>query len=257
MTKQKLAISIIQSEIRWHDVDFNLAAIEQLLATISESDLIVLPEMFATGFIVDETPITAGTERILAWMRRTASRFNAAVAGSVAVCEAGKWYNRLYFITPGGEWTYDKRHLFPKSPEPQHFERGQALPIFEFRGWRICPQICYDLRFPLWSRNAFKDGKYKYDILLYVANWPAGRAESWNTLVKARAIENQAYVVACNCVGSDPQGNLYQGDSQIIGITGREEARANGAAAQVVQNTVSLPKLQTCRANFPVAEDWD
>ena len=257
MTKANLTISIIQSEIKWHDVDANLAAIEQQLATVRESDMIVLPEMFATGFIVDETPITAETERILAWMRQTAARFNAAVVGSVAVCEAGKWFNRMYFITPDGAQTYDKRHLFPKSPEPTHFERGTELPIFEFRGWRICPQICYNLRFPVWSRNAMSDGAYKYDILLYVANWPAGRAESWNTLVKARAIENQAFVVACNCVGDDPQGNHYQGDSQLIGMTGREEARAAGETAQVVQSTISMQKLQTCRRNFPVAEDWD
>lgn len=256
--KDQLQVSVVQSEILWNRVGENLAAIESLLADAEPSDLIVLPEMFATGFVADQLPPETETAHILDWMRNLAQRHSAAVAGSVTVSEGGFRYNRLFFVTPDGETgTYDKRHLFCRSLEPELYRAGDTLPIFEYAGWKICPQICYDLRFPVWCRNRFENGEYKYDLLLYVANWPEARVEVWNTLLAARAIENQCFVVGCNCVGVDTLGHRYSGASQIVGPTGRVMERAAASLAQVISSTLSLPKLTGFRSSFPVGNDWE
>lgn len=255
--KENLHITLVQNEIHWHQPPKNLAAIDKLLVDAPATDLIVLPETFATGFIVNNLP-SDNSVQIVEWMQQLACDRNSAVTGSVAVHENGKWYNRLYFITPAGiVGTYDKRHLFPTSPEPELFQKGDTLPIFEYQGWRICPQICYDLRFPVWCRNSVKNSQFKYDILLYVANWPAARAHIWNTLLTARAIENQCYVVGCNCVGDDPQGRHYQGDSQTIAPSGERIAIAAPSTAVLVQADLSSTRLNAWRTRFPVSEDWD
>lgn len=252
-----LPITIVQNEIRWHDITHNLGAAHKLLHNVRSDGLIVLPETFATGFIVNNLP-SNNSAQIVEWMQQLAGDHHSAVTGSVAVHENGKWYNRLYFITPDGiVGTYDKRHLFPTSPEPELFQKGDTLPIFEYQGWRICPQICYDLRFPVWCRNSVKDGQFKYDILLYVANWPAARDHIWNTLLTARAIENQCYVLGCNCVGDDPQGRHYQGDSQLIAPSGERMATATPSTAMLVTAELSSTRLNAWRTRFPVSEDWD
>lgn len=256
--KDQLRISVVQSEILWNRVGENLAAIESLLADAEPSDLIVLPEMFATGFVADQLSPETETTAIIEWMRWLSQRMGAAVTGSVSVSEAGDRYNRLFFATPDGETgTYDKRHLFCRSLEPRLYRPGDALPIFRYAGWKICPQICYDLRFPVWCRNRFENGEYKYDLLLYVANWPEARVEVWNTLLAARAIENQCFVVGCNCVGVDTLGHRYSGASQIVGPTGRVMERVTDSQAQVISSTLSLPKLAGFRTSFPVGNDWD
>ena len=256
--KERLRISLVQTEILWNRVGENLASIEFLLEDAAPADLIVLPEMFATGFVADALPPEAETAGILDWMQRLSQRTGAAVTGSVTVSEAGDRYNRLFFVTPDGAVAhYDKRHLFCRSLEPRLYRCGSGLPVFQYKGWKICPQICYDLRFPVWSRNRFENGEYKYDLLLYVANWPEARVEVWNTLLAARAIENQCFVVGCNCVGVDTLGHRYSGASQIIGPTGRVLARATASRAQVISSTLSLPKLTGFRTSFPVGNDWD
>lgn len=256
--KEHLRISVVQSEIVWNKVEENLAAIESLLANADSPDLIVLPEMFATGFVADSLPSEEATTGILDWMRGLALSHCAAVSGSAVVNEDGVRYNRLFFVTADGRIdTYDKRHLFCRSLEPRLFSAGSTLPIFQYEGWRICPQICYDLRFPVWSRNRYENGEYKYDLILYVANWPEARVEVWNTLLAARAIENQCFVVGCNCVGTDTLGHRYSGESQIVGPTGRAMERATPSQAQVITATISLPKLNGLRSAFPVALDWD
>lgn len=256
--KEDLRVNILQTEIAWHKVEQNLAAAEQLLHNAPQADLAVLPEMFATGFVIDRRQKADGDQTILNWMRQLAARENTAIAGSAAIVENGLRHNRLYLVTPDGETqSYDKRHLFPGSPEPAFFQKGARLPIFQYKGWKICPQVCYDLRFPLWCRNALLDGEFKYDILLNVANWPASRADAWNTLLRARALENQCYVIACNCVGNDSQNTHYQGDSQIIRPDGSILARSTNDQPQCVSATLSLPDLQSLREKFPVANDWD
>ena len=256
--KEKLCVTVVQSEILWNRVGENLASVEGLLADAGPSDIIVLPEMFATGFVADKLPPEAETAGILDWMQRLSQRMDAAVTGSVTVIEAGDRYNRLFFVTPDRAVAhYDKRHLFCRSLEPELYRPGDALPIFRYAGWKICPQICYDLRFPVWSRNRFENGEYKYDLLLYVANWPEARVEVWNTLLAARAIENQCFVAGCNCVGVDTLGHRYSGASQIVGPTGRVLARATASQSQVISSTLSLPKLAGFRTSFPVGHDWD
>ena len=256
--KEKLRVSVVQSEILWNRVGENLALIESLLEDAAPADLIVLPEMFATGFVADALPPEAETTAILDWMQRLSQWTGAAVTGSVTVSEGGLRYNRLFFVTPEGETgTYDKRHLFCRSLEPRLYRCGSELSVFHYKGWKICPQICYDLRFPVWSRNRFENGEYKYDLLLYVANWPEARVEVWNTLLAARAIENQCFVVGCNCVGTDTLGHRYSGASQIVGPTGRVMERATASQAQFITAGLSLSKLQSFRAAFPVGHDWD
>lgn len=256
--KEHLHICIVQNEIQWNKVPENLDAIESLLADAEPSDLIVLPEMFATGFVADALPPEAETAGILDWMHDLSERHDAAVAGSVTVNEGGLRYNRLFFVTPDGAVAhYDKRHLFCRSLEPRLYQPGDTLPIFRYEGWKICPQICYDLRFPVWCRNRVVGGEYKYDLLLYVANWPEARVAVWNTLLAARAIENQCFVAGCNCVGIDTLGHRYSGASQIVGPTGRVMERATDSQVQVISATLSLPKLSGFRASFPVGNDWE
>lgn len=256
--KEKFRVSVVQSKILWNKVPENLAAIESLLADSEPSDLIVLPEMFATGFVADALPPETETAGILDWMQQLSQRAGAAVAGSVTVSEGGLRYNRLFLYTPDGAVAhYDKRHLFCRSLEPELYQPGTELPTFQYEGWKICPQICYDLRFPVWSRNRYEGGKYQYDLLLYVANWPEARVEVWNTLLAARAIENQCFVAGCNCVGTDTLGHRYSGASQLIGPTGRVLARATDRQAQVISAVLSLPKLAGFRTSFPVGNDWD
>ncbi len=256
--KEKLRVSVVQSKILWNKVPENLAAIESLLADSEPSDLIVLPEMFATGFVADALPPETETAGILDWMQQLSQRAGAALAGSVTVSEGGLRYNRLFFYTPDGAVAhYDKRHLFCRSLEPELYHPGTELPTFQYEGWKICPQICYDLRFPVWSRNRYEGGEYQYDLLLYVANWPEARVEVWNTLLAARAIENQCFVAGCNCVGTDTLGHRYSGASQLIGPTGRVLARATARQAQVISAVLSLPKLAGFRTSFPVGNDWD
>ncbi len=255
---ENLRISLVQNEICWNDVDINLQNIERILASDGPADWIVFPEMFATGFIADGLPDANSSVRILEWMKQLADQRQSAVSGSVSVSSSGKWYNRLYFITPDGTVDfYDKRHLFCKSLEPKYFQRGYELPVFQYKGWKICPQICYDLRFPVWSRNQCVASDFKYDILLYVANWPASRASVWQTLLAARAIENQCYVVACNCFGTDPAGHFYQGDSRIIAPDGTLLAAAHSGSPDLFSGELSMEKLASFRKQFPVSDDWE
>ena len=255
---QNLQITLVQSAIQWGEIETNLRNLEEMLATVKQTDMIVLPEMFATGFIMDDVESLSGGDRVLSWMNVMAMEHDAAIVGSVALQIENRWFNRLLMVEPNGNiQQYDKRHLFVKSPEPELFTQGERQEVFEYKGWRICPQVCYDLRFPVWSRNAYAQGAFRYDVLLYVANWPAARAEHWNTLLKARAIENQAYVVAVNCVGEDPNGSRYTGDTQVVGPKGEVIAQCQPGKEQCVEVVLSQPSLSAYRNRFPVWQDWD
>lgn len=221
---QDLRISLIQTPLYWQDAQANLGMLEEKLWQITEeTDLIILPEMFTTGFTMN-APEVAEVMHLNAfrWMRQMASQKKAVITGSVVIREGSSYYNRLIWMRPDGTYeTYDKRHLFRMADEHQTYSAGQEKLICEVKGWKVCPLICYDLRFPVWSRNtADEQGEMAYDLLLYVANWPAARVGAWDILLQARAVENLCYTAGVNRVGEDGNGIAYAGHSALYGPKG-------------------------------------
>lgn len=248
-----LAISLVQCELTWENPEDNRRLIETLIGALAETtDLIVLPEMFTTGFsmntVKNAEPPGGPTER---WLQQLARSHECAVAGSIAVREGQDVFNRLLFATPDEVQYYDKRHLFRMAGEHERYEAGQTRVVISWRGWRINLQVCYDLRFPVFSRN-----QNDYDLLLYVANWPAVRSSHWRQLLIARAIENQACVIGVNRVGSDAKGLEYSGDSLAIAadgviVTDMENDR------DVAQLVLKGEDLERYRTQFPCHLDAD
>ncbi len=213
-----LRVSLIQSSLYWENIAKNLSAFsDKILKLKGKTDLIILPEMFTTGFSMNAAPIAEDMEgETMNWLRLHAETLESAITGSFIVKENGHFYNRLIFMQPDGHFfTYDKRHLFTLAKEHLSYQAGQDRLIVEWKGWKICPLICYDLRFPAWSRNTVD-----YDLLIYVANWPETRALHWKSLLLARAIENQSYTIGVNRVGVDEKGFVYSGDSSLIDYAG-------------------------------------
>ncbi|MTB50293.1 amidohydrolase [Lewinella sp. W8] len=250
-----LTVSLLQSKLVWHDPAANRARFDALIGRIAvPTDLIILPEMFTTGFTMDAA---ANAEPMdgpsMQWMREKAGETRAVVTGSLIISENGKYFNRLVWMTPSGAYqTYDKRHLFAMAGEHEHYEMGQKRLTVELSGWKICPLICYDLRFPVWARNTDA-----YDLLIYTANWPDRRAYDWRTLLRARAIENQCYVVGVNRVGEDDSGHHYRGDSCIVD-PGWRHVLFQAAEEEVVHTqTLSAAHLQDVRAKLPFLIDRD
>lgn len=250
-----LKVAVIQTELVWQNCQANLTLLEQKLTLLKPVDLIVLPEMFTTGFSMDSAQM-AETEPgpALNWLLVQAVRYQAAITGSLAVRTAtGALVNRLYFVTPEGQIKYyDKRHLFRMAGEHQAYQAGTARVIVPFRGWRILLQVCYDLRFPVFSRN-----RGDYDAIVYVANWPAARSRAWWLLLQARAIENQAYVFGCNRVGLDGNEISYNGDSLIVDYLGQPLAELAAAEAGVLYGSADLSALTAFRQKFPAQLDAD
>ncbi|MCE7067235.1 amidohydrolase [Dyadobacter sp. CY326] len=250
-----LSVALIQTDLFWEDTTANLASLEEKIAMLSEkADVIVLPEMFNSGFTMNTAvaePLNFTTTR---WMKQIAAQTQALLIGSFAVKDEGKFYNRLLCVQPDGSYLYnDKRHLFTFGKEDQTYTPGNAKLIIDYKGWKICPLVCYDLRFPVWSRNVAAD---PYDLLIYVANWPAKRAHAWNTLLKARAIENQSYVVGVNRIGVDPNGLTYQGDSVALDYLGEPLHMLQSAEAEKVV-TFRKGELVSYRNAFPALADAD
>lgn len=246
-------VTLIQYNPRWMDPAANRAALDPLLQSAAGTDLFVLPELFATGFGPGvralAEPMDGDTVR---WMRSRADACGAAVAGSVAVVEDGNGYNRFCLAEPGGPvHTYDKRHLFAYGGETDDFCAGERRVVVPFRGMRLLLQVCYDLRFPVWSRN-----RADYDVALYVASWPASRDTVWRTLLQARAIENQCYVVGVNRVGADPRCT-YCGGSRVIDAYGQVVAACPDGQTAVVTATLDADALARFRRKFPVLDDAD
>lgn len=220
---ENLRISLVQSYLHWQDIPTNLQHFgEKLQALAGYTDLVILPEMFTTGFSMQAELLAekmgGSTTK---WMQQQAKLLDAAVMGSFIVREDKQFYNRLVFMRPDGTYEcYDKRHLFTLAKEQETYTAGTQHLIVSWKGWRICPLICYDLRFPVWSRNTVE-----YDLLVYVANWPTMRREAWNALLIARAIENQAYTVGVNRVGKDGLDYPYAGDSALIDYSGQVLSR--------------------------------
>ena len=250
-----LNIAYVQPDIKWHDIEGNLRQYDTMIDGIADADLIVLPEMFATGF----TNQLDGTAQpmdgpLVDWMLRKARKKNAAVAGSQIIDDDPHFYNRLLMAMPDGrlEWC-DKRHLFRMGCENETLTAGTELKIINFRGWRIRPVVCYDLRFPVWLRNTNNN----YDLLLCVADWPTARHDVFETLLRARAIENQCYVVGVNRVGTDGLGIDYSGGSAVIDIYGGVMSRLPENTVGIGRATISLSKLNAFREKFPTVLDAD
>lgn len=256
MSAGKLRVALLQQALTWHDPAANRAAFEQLLRPLAGScDLCVLPETFTTGFSMQVEAIAepAGGATA-AWLGALAAELDMAVTGSVVTLEDGRYYNRLLWAAPDAPLRYyDKRHLFRMGREHEHFTPGSGAWSVSWRGFRICPLVCYDLRFPVFSRRR---AELEYDLLLYVANWPAVRAEAWRALLRARAIENQAYVIGVNRVGTDGRGVAYAGDSAIIDFLGRALAQADEGPG-ILKAELEAQALAQFRAGFPAHLDAD
>jgi len=255
MQKNELKLAIIQTELVWENIDKNLENFSIKINSISQNfDLIVLPEMFTTGFTMNVKNFSECSEgRTHKWMMDLAIKNNCAITGSIIIKEKDKYYNRLIFCKPDGSvHFYNKRHLFRMGDENKFYEPGEKKIIIEYKGWKICPLICYDLRFPVWSRNI--EG---YDMLIYVANWPEPRKEVWKTLLKARAIENQVYTVGVNRIGKDGRGISYSGDSSVINPTGKIISSLKPYIDGIDIISISLGELNEYRETYPVALDAD
>ncbi|CBG87001.1 amidohydrolase [Citrobacter rodentium] len=248
-----LKITLLQQPLAWLDGPANLRHFDRQLELITGRDLIVLPEMFTTGFAMEAAQNSLSQQALSGWMREKAQQCNAMIAGSAALQTSSGAVNRFLLVEPQGEiHFYDKRHLFRMADEHRHYLPGNRRVVVEWRGWRILPQVCYDLRFPVWSRNL-----NDYDLALYVANWPAPRSLHWQTLLSARAIENQAYVAGCNRVGTDGNGHHYRGDSRVINPQGEVIATADAHQATRIDAELSLSALKEYRENFPAWQDAD
>lgn len=247
--------TIVQTDLKWEDKDANLAHISSLLS-LAESDtgLVVLPEMFTTAFSMDPSRLAETMEGpAVLWMKEKALSGGFALCGSLIIREGDKFYNRLLFVTPQGEVThYDKRHLHSMSGEHYVYSIGNKRVILSYREFNFNLQVCYDLRFPVWSRN-----RGDSDVIIYSANWPAVRSQVWKTLLVARAIENQCYVIGVNRVGTNPDGTSYSGDSVIISPKGETIASLEPFAEGVVTAELSREALDRYRADMPVWRDAD
>jgi len=249
MENKNLKISGLQLDIVWKNIPENLQAIEAKLRD-QEADIFLLPEMFATGFCMDVEEIADDKNKILGWMKSFAMKKNAAVGGSVAVKENGRFFNRFYFVEKTGKvQVYDKRHLFSYAKEDQHYSAGKEKMVFEYLGWKILLQTCYDLRFPVFQRN-----RENYDIMLNIASWPDTRILAWKTLLKARAIENQCYVFGLNRTGTDGNTLFYSGESKCFFADGTEISEIS---KEFITADLNREKLQEYRKKFPFLEDQD
>jgi omega-amidase len=248
-----LKLTLLQQPLVWLDAQANLRHFDMLLEPLRQRDVIVLPEMFTTGFAMNAAENALPEQEVINWLRHWAAATDALIGGSVALKTAQGAVNRFLLVEPSGRvHHYDKRHLFRMAGEHHHYQAGKERKVVEWRGWRILMQVCYDLRFPVWSRNL-----QDYDLALYVANWPAPRAKHWQSLLTARAIENQAYVAGCNRVGDDDNGHHYQGDSVILDAQGEVLAQAEPGLAAQLDAELSLDALQHYRAAFPAWRDVD
>jgi omega-amidase len=255
-----LKVTTIQTNLHWESADANRAMLEEKIAHLEPTDVIILPEMFTTGFSMNAKslaePMNFHTTK---WMKNMAAKTGALMLGSVIIKEGENYFNRLLWVEPNGTInTYDKRHLFRMAEEEKVYTAGDKILIAEWKGWRICPLICYDLRFPTWSRNRFnkKNNNLSYDLLVYVANWPAVRTHHWQSLLTARAIENLSYVVGVNRVGLDGKEIPYEGRTTVIDPRGEHLYEADNKE-DIHTTTLNAETLKAWRAKFPAYLDAD
>jgi len=251
--QRELKIALVQSHLHWENPEANRALFSEKIGALTKPvDLVVLPEMFSTGFTMnpDHIAVSEGP-KTLKWMQQTANSHHLALAGSMVFQENGVCYNRFFCVFPdGNQVSYDKRHTFTLAGEDKVYQAGASKCIFDYKGFKICPMICYDLRFPVWARNV-----EDYDVLLYVANWPKPRINAWDALLKARAIENMAYVVGVNRVGLDASGHEYTGHSAVYDVLGAELCHSNKET--VLYATLSKDHIGTMRNKLKFLADRD
>lgn len=252
---ENLNISIIQAELIWENKEANLQKFSSLFASVaSETHIIVLPEMCSTGFSMNVAGLAEPMDGpTFQWFKEQAMGLKKIITGSFIVSEDGKYFNRMIWMMPNGEYYfYDKKHLFAKADEHHHFTAGNKKLMVQVNGWKILLQVCYDLRFPVWARQA----EQEYDVLINVANWPEVRMQAWTTLLRARAIENQAYVIGCNVTGTDGNQLKYSGNSAAIDFLGNTlwEAVHEEAVANI---SLSKDDLNNFRSQYPFLNDRD
>ncbi len=256
--KKQLKVCIIQSDIVWENLTLNFEKYEALIPTNVPFDLIVLPEMFSSGFSISTNTCAEAVDGLsFKWLQQKAIKTKSAIAASIPVLDNGNFFNRFYFVFPDGTFEfYDKNHLFSYAGEHLSFSAGNKRVIIKYKGWKILPLVCYDLRFPVWNCNRFDNGEFDYDLAIYVANWPSARKHAWNTLLQARAIENQCWVVGANRVGLDGKNIFYSGNSAIINPYGEvvNTMEDNEAA---LEGVLDLGFLNSYREKFSVSNDWD
>lgn len=246
---ENLKITGLNLNIIWKDKTANFQQIERHFQN-TDADIILLPEMFSTGFYMNAEEIADRDRETLSWMKNFASKTNSAVCGSASVHENGKFLNRFYFVKPNGDYHfYDKRHLFTFSGEDKTYSRGEKRVIVDFKGWRILLQVCYDLRFPVFARN-----NDDYDAALYVANWPEARIDAWKTLLKARAIENQSYVFGLNRIGTDGNKLHYPESSYCFNANGEIISETD---SEIVKAELNMQSLRNFREKFQFLNDRD
>lgn len=258
---QDIRTTIIQTDLHWQNASANISMLEEKIWEIGEpTDLIILPEMFSTGFSMESQKLAEPMNlTTFKWLKQMAEQTKAVITGSFIVKEDGKYYNRLVWMRPDGEYhTYDKRHLFRLAHEEEFYSPGTEKLIVEWQGWKICPLICYDLRFPVWCRNrrlSIED-EMDYDLLIFVANWPQARTEAWDTLLKARSIENQCYTIGVNIVGTDGNDVAYAGHSAIYDYKGKP-VLSLGKGKKSESTLLKKRELLDFRSRFPVFLDAD
>jgi omega-amidase len=248
-------VSCIQADLVWENKEVNFANFEEKFKQLpDETQLVILPEMFSTGFSMKPEDLSEPANgKTINWLKKQASLSNKIIIGSIIISDSGNNYNRLVTTFPDGKQLfYDKRHLFRMGDEHVHYSAGDKKLIFQFNNWSICPLICYDLRFPVWSRN-----RNNYDILIYIANWPEARSYVWKSLLIARAIENMAFVIGVNRVGADKNGVNHSGESMIINPYGKVIAQAGANIEEILNAELSFDELERLRKKFPVHLDAD
>ena len=253
--QDQLKTYLIQTDTVWRNIYENLKNIQSKIDQIPEkTDLIILPEMFSTGFVMNPEEISETMDgESVKWMKKNAVEKQSAITGSLIIKEKNKYYNRLIFVKPNGDVDYyDKKHLFSYAGEDKKYTAGLERKTIDYKGWKIAPFICYDLRFPVWSRNT-----QNYDIALYVANWPEPRISAWDSLLKARAIENICYAIGVNRTGEDGNNLKYVGHSQIINPQGNIIEKSNTTNEDIISTTLYKAEMLTNRTNFKFLEDRD
>ena len=258
-----LTVSLIQSNLHWEDKSANLQMFEEKILSLKEkTELVILPEMFNTGFSMNPVQLAEQMEgKTVQWMKRIAKQKNIILTGSLIIEENGNYFNRLVWMLPNGQYgIYDKRHRFAFAGEDHQFAAGEKRLIASVKGWRINLMVCYDLRFPVWARQqpdvSANESSLEYDLLIYVANWPERRIHAWNTLLQARAIENQCYAIGVNRVGNDGHNIYYNGNSMIIDPLG-QIIYQKSEDEDVYTYTFEKQKLEEVRAKFPFWKDAD
>tara|TARA_B100001029_G_C15051143_1_gene450801 strand:+ start:489 stop:1265 length:777 start_codon:yes stop_codon:yes gene_type:complete len=252
--KKNLNLCLVQSNIFWKNVNKNLNQFEKLILKVSKTDVILLPEMFNTAFCPKSNSLSEKMDgETVSWMKKISQQKNCSIAGTLMVSENQKIYNRLVWVSSNGKiYTYDKYHLFSLVNEEKYISKGNGRLIIEEQGWKICPLICYDLRFPVFSRN-----NVDYDLLIYLANWPIRRIDAWDTLLKARSIENQCYTVGVNRVGMDENKVSFNGRSKVFDVFGKELISGEDNKEQVINICLSIEDLNLKRRQMNFLQDID